>query len=79
MDRFVAIILICLSSVPPDNCTEETAADVIANEVRSEIDCTMGWQEDVSRSALRDEIGKTAYVKTLCRRAPPRAESAPRR
>lgn len=79
MDRFLAIILICLNSVPPDSCTEDTAADVMANEVRSEIDCTMGWQEDVSRSALRDEIGRTAYVKTLCRRTPPRAESPPRR
>jgi hypothetical protein len=78
MDRFVAIILICLSEVPPERCTEETAADVIANEVRSEIDCTMGWQEDVGRSAMRDEIGKTAYVKTLCRRAPPRGEARPR-
>jgi hypothetical protein len=79
MDRFVAIILICLGSVPRDACTEETAADVIANEVATELDCTMGWQEDVGRSALRDEIGKTAYVKTLCRRVPGRAEPAKRR
>jgi hypothetical protein len=78
MDRFVAIILICLSEVPPESCTEETAIDVIANQVRSEIECTTGWQEDVGRSPLREEIGKTAYVKTLCRRTRPRREAPPR-
>jgi hypothetical protein len=78
MDRFVAIILICLAEVPPEQCTEETAVDVIANQVRSEIQCTTGWQEDVGRSALREEIGKTAYVKTLCQRAAPRGEARPR-
>jgi hypothetical protein len=29
----------------------------------------MGWQDVVARSTLAREIGKTAYVKTLCRRA----------
>jgi hypothetical protein len=79
MDRFVAIILICFSSIPREECTEENAADVIADEVRSELDCTMGWQEDVGRSALRDEVGRSAYVKTLCRRAPAEADPASRR
>ena len=68
MNGFVAIILVCLNSTPPDRCTEETAADVMSTIVRSELQCTMGWQEVVGRSALRDEIGKTAYVKTICRR-----------
>jgi hypothetical protein len=36
--------------------------------VNSELGCTTGWQEVVGRSALRDDIGKTAYVKTICRR-----------
>lgn len=79
MDRFVAIILICLSSVPPEDCSEETAADVIANEVRSELGCTYGWQEDVGRSALGGEIGRTAYVKTECRRVPPHSAPEKRR
>jgi hypothetical protein len=79
MDRFVAIILICLSSVPPEDCSEETAADVIANEVPSELGCTSGWQEDVGRSAFGDEIGRTAYVKTECRRVPARPSREPRR
>ncbi|HTY70747.1 MAG TPA: hypothetical protein VMH36_29125 [Alphaproteobacteria bacterium] len=68
MNGFVAIILVCLNSTPADRCTEETAADVMSTVVRSELQCTMGWQEVVGRSALRDEIGKTAYVKTICRR-----------
>ena len=68
MDGFVAVILVCLNSTPTDQCTEKTAADVMSTVVASELDCTRGWQEVVGRSALRDEIGKTAYVKTLCRR-----------
>jgi len=71
---FVAIILVCLNSTPTEGCTEETAADVMSTIVSTELQCTMGWQEVVGRSALRDDIGKTAYVKTICRRdmpAPP--------
>ena len=68
MDKFVGVILICLNSVPPEACDEKTAADVMSNEVRSELDCTSGWQEVVGRSALRTDVGRTAYVKTLCHR-----------
>jgi len=71
MDGFVAVILVCLNSTPADRCTEETAADVMSTIVSSELRCTMGWQEVVGRSALRDDIGKTAYVKTICRRDQP--------
>ncbi len=74
MDRFIGVILICLNTVAPEACDEATAADVLANEVRSELDCTMGWQEVTSRSALRNEVGRTAYVKTLCRRVRERKE-----
>ena len=68
MDQFVGVILICLNSVAPEACNEETASDVMSNEVKSELDCATGWQEVVGRSAFHDEIGRTAYVKTLCRR-----------
>ncbi len=68
MDQFVGVILICLNSVAPEACNEETASDVMSNEVRSELDCATGWQEVVGRSAFHDEIGRTAYVKTLCHR-----------
>jgi hypothetical protein len=70
VDRFVGVILICFNTTPPDACTEKTAVDVISGEVSSELGCIGGWQEDIGRSALRDEIGRTAYVKTLCRRIP---------
>jgi len=68
MDTFIGVILICLTSVSPPDCNEETAVDVLSNKVGSALDCTMGWQEVIGRSALRDEVGRSAYVKTLCRR-----------
>ena len=68
MSSFVAVILICLNSVAPEACNETTAADVLSNGVANELSCVMGWQDVVARSALAHEIGKTAYVKTLCRR-----------
>jgi hypothetical protein len=68
MDQFVGVILICLNSVSPTDCNEKTAVDVLSNQVGSELDCTRGWQEVIGRSALRDEVGRTAYVKTRCRR-----------
>jgi hypothetical protein len=70
MDTFIGVILVCLNTTPHEQCTEETAVDVMSNHVRSELDCLTGWQEDIGRSALRGEIGRTAYVKTLCRRMP---------
>jgi hypothetical protein len=79
VNPFVLVILICLDSVPPAACTEKTAADVLSNAVESELSCVMGWQDVVARSALAREIGKTAYVKTLCRRpeAPPTPDARP--
>jgi hypothetical protein len=67
VNPFVAVILICLNTVPPESCNETTAADVLSNGVESELACVMGWQDVVARSALAHEIGKTAYLKTLCR------------
>ena len=69
MYPFVAVILICLNSVAAEACDETTATDVMSNGVESELSCVMGWQDVVARSALAHEIGRTAYVKTLCRRA----------
>jgi len=68
MQEFVAIILICANSVPSDLCDEKTALDVMSTVVDNELGCTSGWQEVIGRSALRDQIGKTAYVRTICRR-----------
>ena len=68
MDGFAAIILVCLNTTPADQCSEANAADVISERVENELGCASGWQEVVGRSPLRDAIGKTAYVKTLCKR-----------
>jgi hypothetical protein len=69
MPGFVALVLICQMSVPQEACTEETARDVMSIRVDSELGCTSGWQDVVARSAFAQDIGKTAYVKTKCRRA----------
>ncbi len=68
MNPFVAIILICLNTVAPAACDEKTAADVLSTGVENKLSCVMGWQDVIARSALAADIGKTAYVKTLCRR-----------
>ena len=74
------VILICLNAVASAACDETTAADVLSTGVENELSCVMGWQDVVARSALAAEIGRTAYVKTLCRRAgtDPRKPGAPR-
>jgi hypothetical protein len=79
MNPFVAVILICLNTIAPEECDETTAADVLSNGVESELSCVTGWQDVVARSALANEVGRTAYVKTLCRRvgAKPRTPSPP--
>jgi hypothetical protein len=69
MAGFVAIVLICQMSVPQEDCTEATARDVMSIHVESELGCTSGWQDVIARSAFAEDIGKTAYVKTRCRRA----------
>jgi hypothetical protein len=69
MNPFVAVILICLNSVASEAGDEKTAADVLSTGVENELSCVMGWQDVVARSALASEIGRTAYVKTLWRRA----------
>ena len=69
MNPFVAVILICLNTIAPEACDETTAADALSTGVENELSCVMGWQDVVARSALAAEIGRTAYVKTLCRRA----------
>jgi hypothetical protein len=68
VNPFVAVILLCLNTVPAAACNETTAVDVLSNGVENELSCVMGWQDVIARSALASEIGKTAYVKTLCRR-----------
>ena len=69
MSIFTAVVLVCqLSTTPPAECTETSAIDMISTHVESELGCTHGWQELISRGALREEMDRGFYVKTLCRR-----------
>jgi hypothetical protein len=69
MNGFQANILICLNSIPSDQCTEETATDVMSKHVETELGCASGWQEVIGRSAQAYEIGRDVYVRTICRRS----------
>ena len=71
MTEFVAIILICLNTVPIEQCDERTAADVMSTVVENELGCASGWQDVIARSPLGREVGTTAYVRTICRRQAP--------
>jgi hypothetical protein len=75
MDTFIGVILICLNSVTPEACTEETAVDVMSKDVDSELGCLSGWQEVIGRSPLREGVGTTSYVRTICRRLHSGAEN----
>ncbi len=68
MDAYAAIILICAASVPAPDCNETNALDVLSRTVPSELACTMGWQEVIARSTLKEGLGTDTYLKTLCRR-----------
>jgi hypothetical protein len=69
MSAFTAVILVCqLSTTPPQACDEAHAIDVISTHVESQFACLHGWQEGVARGALREGVGDTLYIKTLCRR-----------
>lgn len=70
MDAFQAIVLVCLNATPVDQCDERTALDVLSIDVDNELHCTMGWQDIIARSALSGDVGKTVYIRTICRRAP---------
>jgi hypothetical protein len=66
-DPFAAVFLIYLNTVSPAACDETTAADVFWPASGNELSRVMGWQDVAARSALANEVGRTACVKTLCR------------
>jgi len=68
MHVFQAIVLVCLSSVAVDQCNERTALDVLSIEVDNELRCAMGWQDIIARTPLSADVGKTVYIRTICRR-----------
>jgi hypothetical protein len=64
----------------PRGMQRDDRSDVMSSGVENELSCVMGWQDVVAHSALASEVGRTAYVKTLCRRAAadPSKPGAPR-
>jgi hypothetical protein len=69
MSALTAVILVCQLSTPPQACDEMSAVDVISIQVENELACMHGAQEIVARGALREGVGDTLYVKTLCRKS----------
>jgi hypothetical protein len=68
MNTFIAVVLVCASGLPQEACTDERAIVVRKVRVANELGCATGWQEIIARTERRDEIGKSAYLKTECRR-----------
>ena len=68
MDAFQAIVLVCLAKTAVDQCDETTALDVLSTLVDNELQCTMGWQDLIARSPLSADVGRTVYIRTICRR-----------
>ncbi|TXM74815.1 hypothetical protein FV226_05425 [Methylobacterium sp. WL12] len=68
MNTFLAVVLVCANSIAQEACTDDKALEVRKVRVANELGCTNGWQEIIARTDLRDEIGKTSYLKTECRR-----------
>lgn len=70
VDSFQAIVLVCLAATPVDECNERTALDVLSTHVDNELQCTMGWQDIIARAPLSADVGKSLYIRTICRREP---------
>ncbi|WP_375463801.1 hypothetical protein [uncultured Methylobacterium sp.] len=68
MNAFLAVVLVCANGIPQESCTDDKALEVRVVRVANELGCTNGWQEIIARTDRRDEIGKTSYLKTECRR-----------
>ena len=68
MNAFIAVVLVCANTIPQPECTDDKAQEVRKVRVANELGCTGGWQEIIARTDLRDEVGKTSYLKTECRR-----------
>ncbi len=70
MGAFQAIVLVCLNATAVDQCNERTALDVMSCVVGNELQCAMGWQDTIARTPLSADVGKTVYIRTICRREP---------
>ncbi|MGU3539234.1 hypothetical protein [Methylobacterium sp. A54F] len=68
MNHFIAVVLVCANGIPTEGCTDDKAVEVRKVRVANELGCASGWQEIIARTDLREEVGKTTYLKTECRR-----------
>jgi hypothetical protein len=68
MSAFIAVVLVCANGLPQEACTDAQALEVRTVRVGNELGCATGWQEIIARTDLREAIGRTAYLKTECRR-----------
>ena len=68
MNAFIAVVLVCANGLAQEACTDAEALEVRKVRVANELGCATGWQEIIARTDLREDIGKTAYLKTECRR-----------
>lgn len=68
MNIFLAIVFVCANAIPIQSCGEDNAQEVRKVRVSNELGCTGGWQEIIARTDLSQDVGKTAYLKTECRR-----------
>ena len=73
LPEFAAILLVCLASLPPEQCVESTAVEVRSIVVGNELGCTQGWQELIAREP-QAALGEPVYLKTVCRRVKPQAQ-----
>ena len=71
--EFAAILLVCLASLPPEQCAETSAVEVRSIVVGNELGCTQGWQELIAREP-QSATAEPVYLKTVCRRIKPRAD-----
>ena len=74
---FAAILLVCLASMPQDQCTEDNAVEVRSAVVDNEMGCVIGWQQLIARATDERAGEAPTYLKTVCRRVKP-TESQPR-
>ena len=65
MNAFTAVVRVCADGIAQEACPDAEALEV---RVANELGGTSGRQELIARNERRAEIGKSAYLKTECRR-----------
>ena len=64
---FKVIILICATSVQPNDCQPQTALTVLHGpDANNEIACGMQSQAYLANSAIGRDLSKDEYIKIMC-------------